>query len=91
MTTATLPPGTIVCPRWERGYRSHGYWVGNIRIGWIGLEKPATAYAWEAWTRRGYADGKSRTLKQAKLQVEKIVRAQSWEMSELESRDKAWK
>lgn len=25
-------------PQWERGYRSHGYWLAGRRWGWIGLE-----------------------------------------------------
>ena len=24
-------------PHWERGFRCHGYWNGDKRVGWVGL------------------------------------------------------
>src|ERR1700724_1393433 len=34
-------------PIWERGYRSHGYWRGIIRLGWVSLSpRPVTDYGW---------------------------------------------
>lgn len=65
-------PGSRKRPVWERGYQSHGYWlgkecVGRVRLGakgeWDGI------YRWEAGTNTGEA----RTLGEAKRQVEEKV------------------
>jgi hypothetical protein len=59
-------------PFWERGFLSHGYWLGKSRLGvvklgprgeWDGL------YRWQAGNRSGQA----RTLREAKRAVEQVV------------------
>ena len=61
-----------VKPAWERGYLSHGLWLGKARVGVVKLEKdrPGDArYRWEAGTLAGVAA----TLKEAKRAVEEAV------------------
>jgi hypothetical protein len=59
-------------PFWERGYKSHGYWLGKTRIGHVAVE-PGSAlemkYRWQAGTHAG----QSTTLKDAKRMVEQTV------------------
>ena len=59
-------------PIWERGYRSHGYWLGKVRLGRVTLDGDAdsgTRYQWESGNRAG----KSSTLREAKQAVEQAV------------------
>lgn len=59
-------------PVWERGYLSHGLWVGGARIGWVRLDRearPEARYRWEA----GACAGVAATLKDAKRSVEQAV------------------
>jgi hypothetical protein len=59
-------------PVWERGYLSHGLWLGKAKVGavWIDRESPAgSRYRWEAGSRAGV----SLTLKEAKRAVEEAV------------------
>lgn len=59
-------------PAWERGYLSHGLWLGKLRVGVVRLEKAApgeAGYRWEAGTLAGGAA----TLKEAKRAVEEAV------------------
>ena len=59
-------------PVWERGYRSHGYWLGKERLGKITLDGGADSsarYRWESGNRAG----KSSTLREAKQAVEQAV------------------
>jgi hypothetical protein len=59
-------------PFWERGYRSHGYWLGKQRLGKVTLDGDADdtpRYRWESGNRAG----KSRTLREAKQAVEQAV------------------
>lgn len=60
-------------PRWERGYRVHGYWLGAERIGWIGLppKRFASEYSFGIDKRLRAAE-KSKSLNEAKLAVEKL-------------------
>jgi len=59
-------------PLWERGYLSHGLWLGSARVGVVKLERGARSdskYRWEAGTHVGRAA----TLKEAKRAVEEAV------------------
>jgi hypothetical protein len=59
-------------PNWERGYRSHGYWLGKERLGKVTLDGDAAnaaRYRWESGNRTG----KSQTLREAKQAVEQTV------------------
>jgi hypothetical protein len=59
-------------PIWERGYRSHGYWLGKQRLGKVTLDGDAEdtpRYRWESGNRAG----KSQTLREAKQAVEQAV------------------
>ncbi len=59
-------------PFWERGYRSHGYWLGKQRIGIVEVEpgnKLELKYRWQAGTQTGQAA----TLKDARRRVEEAV------------------
>jgi hypothetical protein len=59
-------------PVWERGYLSHGLWLGTRRVGVVKLDRdsPAAAkYRWEAGMHAGVAA----TLKEAKYAVEEAV------------------
>jgi hypothetical protein len=61
-----------VKPVWERGYRSHGYWLGKERVGKVALDGDADGaarYGWESGNRAG----KSNTLREAKQAVEQAV------------------
>ena len=47
-------------PHWEHGWRSHGFWIGNHRVGYVGLTPPGftVAYSWSLdWPRREIARG----------------------------------
>jgi hypothetical protein len=57
---------------WERGYLSHGLWLGKQRVGMVKLEQAGAGdarYRWEAGTLAGAAA----TLKEAKRAVEEAV------------------
>ena len=59
-------------PFWERGYRSHGYWLGKKKLGFVelsGKEHPEEKYRWQADTHTGMT-GK---LEEAKRSVESAV------------------
>ncbi len=59
-------------PFWERGYRSHGYWLGKKRVGVVEIEPGVhleMKYRWQAGTHQG----QSATLKDAKRRVEQAV------------------
>lgn len=59
-------------PVWERGYRSHGLWLGKTRVGLVHLNREARSewrYRWEA----GTYTGRTTTLKEAKRAVEQAV------------------
>jgi hypothetical protein len=61
-----------VKPAWERGYLSHGLWVGKSRVGIVRMDRtarPEARYRWEAGTLAGAAA----TLKEAKRAVEEAV------------------
>jgi hypothetical protein len=61
-----------VKPFWERGYRSHGYWLGKQRIGVVEVEPGARLelkYRWRAGTHTGQAA----SLKDARRRVEEAV------------------
>jgi len=59
-------------PVWERGYLSHGLWLGKDRVGVVHLNRdarPESRYRWEA----GTYTGRTATLKEAKRAVEQAV------------------
>jgi hypothetical protein len=59
-------------PFWERGFQSHGYWLGKERLGRIALGPRGEwdgIYRWEAGSRVGQAG----TLREAKQAVEQAV------------------
>ena len=59
-------------PLWERGYRSHGYWLGKECLGKVTLGAPADGelrYRWQVGNRAG----KSGSLREAKQAVEHAV------------------
>lgn len=59
-------------PIWERGYMSHGYWLGNQNLGKITLA-PADAGDHRYHWRVGNRAGKSVSLREAKAAVEQAV------------------
>jgi hypothetical protein len=59
-------------PFWERGYRSHGYWLGKQRIGVVEIEPGSRLelkYRWRAATHAGQVA----SLKEAKRRVEETM------------------
>jgi hypothetical protein len=59
-------------PFWERGYKSHGYWLGKERVGFVAIEPGQSLemkYRWQAGTHTGLAP----SLKEAKRLVEQAV------------------
>ena len=63
-------------PHWERGYRFHGYWIGYERIGGVTLPPGRDGlkhYGYGWFVERPWQEGKTKTLKAAKLAVEKAV------------------
>jgi hypothetical protein len=59
-------------PFWERGFQSHGYWLGKERLGRVALGPRGEwdgIYRWQAGSREGQA----KTLREAKQAVEHAV------------------
>jgi hypothetical protein len=59
-------------PFWERGYRSHGYWQGKKKLGFVelsGSEIPEQKYRWQAGTHTGL----TAQLTDAKRAVESAI------------------
>ena len=59
-------------PFWERGYQSHGYWRGKVRLGTVQLGERGLwdgVYRWQAGNRAGH----TKTLGEAKRAVEETV------------------
>jgi len=57
---------------WERGYLSHGYWLGKERLGLVKLGPKKEwdgIYRWQA----GNHTGEAATLEEAKRAVEQVV------------------
>lgn len=67
-------------PQWERGYKSHVYWLGARKLGRVWLQ-PADVdgkkYAWQAYTKTAVAA----TLAEAKRAVEFVARAERRQLS----------
>jgi len=59
-------------PFWERGYRSHGYWLGKQNLGKVTLA-PADAGEHRYHWRAGNRAGKAGSLREAKFAVEHVV------------------
>ena len=72
MRTVDLP-----LPKWERGYRTHGYWLGADRVGHVGLSPwfPGipTVYTW-GLDRVAGETGECSSLAAAKRRVEDAFR-----------------
>lgn len=63
-----MPP-----PVWERGFRCHGYWLGNNRVGFVGLTPPMknpTVYTWSLPSDEALT-GQCLSLRNAKRLVER--------------------
>ena len=59
-------------PVWERGYKSHGFWLAKKRVGVVEIAPGVhleVKYRWQAGTHQG----QSATLKDAKRRVEQAV------------------
>lgn len=59
-------------PFWERGYDTHGYWLGKAKVGWVALEGKGKdgLYHWQAGTRTGEAKNLAEAKKAVELSVE---------------------
>ena len=67
-----LRPDAGAKPRWEFGYRVHGYWLGNQRVGHVGLSPRGfrpVLYTW-ALDISPRTSGERSTLNRAKRAVE---------------------
>lgn len=68
----------MIDPHWEHGYRCHGFWLGTERIGFIGLpHTPANRdeYRWSFdLPRFDSVKGRTKTLREAKKNVEKAYK-----------------
>ncbi len=70
-----------VKPHWERGIRCHGYWIGLVRIGWVGLPYGGVKWGKYKWIFTGHSprqEGKTSTLRAAKRAVEKLFAEHGW-------------
>lgn len=68
-------------PVWERGYRCHGYWLGNTRVGHVGLTPRGfpVVYSWSLDNPTAAASGECATLRATKRRVEAAFRKHySW-------------
>lgn len=67
-------------PKWERGYKSHVFWLGPRKLGRVWLQ-PGDAdgkkYAWQAFTKTAAAA----TLNEAKRAVESVARMERKQLS----------
>jgi hypothetical protein len=59
-------------PFWERGFKSHGYWLGKKRIGQVEVETGKHFEMKYRW-RVGNHGGQTTTLREAKRLVEQAV------------------
>lgn len=64
----------ITEPHWEHGYRVHGYWLGQIRLGRVSRPpgKSAPDYGW--FVDGTKEEGRCKTLREAKSIVERKAR-----------------
>lgn len=64
-------------PHWERGYRTHGYWIGIRRVGYVALPpRPVSDYGWGMeWDHHNFHRPRITTLRAAKRAVEKEWRS----------------
>lgn len=65
-------PRERLTPFWERGYKSHGYWLGKVRIGTVVVEPGRHLEMKYHWQAANHA-GQTTTLKDAKRMVEQTV------------------
>ena len=76
------PKKDLPLPVWQHGYRCHGYWLDNNRVGFIGLSPRVgnipVFYSWSL-DRVPAETGKCSTLRSAKRRVEAAFRKHySW-------------
>lgn len=64
--------GARAKPFWERGYKSHGYWLGKHRLGHVEVEPGKHLEMKYRW-RVGNHGGQTTTLRDAKRLVEQAV------------------
>jgi hypothetical protein len=58
--------------QWERGYLSHNYWQGKVKLGEVKLGPQSEwdgTYRWQAGSRKG----ETKTLEEAKQAVEAVI------------------
>lgn len=72
------PPKSSDVLRWERGYRCHGLWRDDRRVGFIGLGPRGVwdgIYRWSAEGPSGdmIDQGEAKTLNGARRQVERAL------------------
>lgn len=65
-------------PHWEHGYRCHGYWLGEERIGFVGLASGRLSdyyapYSWYCEVPGKRRSGWVSSLRAAKRAVERAV------------------
>jgi len=63
-------------PHWEHGYRCHGLWRGNDRLGCVSLGPPGLwdgVYRWMIDARPADPSGQAATLRAAKRAVERAL------------------
>lgn len=67
-------------PHWEHGHRCHGYWLGDRRIGFVGLPPfnvGEIGYGWSMdFPRENTAAGRMKSLRSAKRAVERAYLSQ---------------
>ncbi len=72
MATSKKKPRSRAKPFWERGYKSHGYWLGKKRLGQIEVEAGKHLEMKYRW-RAGSHGGQATTLRDARNSVEQAV------------------
>lgn len=102
---AALRPGVAGLPRahWEHGYRGHGLWIGNARLGYVGLRPKGAwdgVYRWHVEVPgspgSSLVAGEARSLRAAKRLVERsaipaFAAHEAWERREsADGREVAW-
>lgn len=63
-------------PHWEQGYRCHGLWRGTERLGYVSLgplRRWDCIYRWGVDADKSAPPGEAKTLRSAKLAVERAL------------------
>ena len=67
-----IKPEDLPLPKWEHGYRCHGYWLNGRRHGHVSLSPPGfkpVVYSW-GLDHVEHEKGECKTLEAAKRRVE---------------------